>query len=65
MKKHFYVACEAANTNPGFEHYFRLYVQKNGDIPKLLEQGLPELIDGWESKYGATFQVENPYPEFD
>ena len=66
MKKYFYVPCESTSaTNPGFEQYFRLYVQKDDEAPILFLQGGVELTDGWKSKYNADLQIENPYPHLD
>lgn len=65
-KKYFYVPCDGGGVvNNDFRLYFRLYVQEEGGIPKLVEQGLVNLLEGWQSKYKATLSHTNPYPEYD
>lgn len=60
-----YVPCDGgAIANQEFRHYFRLYKITN-KVYKLVEQGLADLIPGWEKRYAATMQTENPYPNLD
>lgn len=63
--KYVYVPCDAGgNVNNEFRMYLRLYKHTDeGQI--LVEQGLSDLIPGWEKKYDATLQIENPYPTLD
>lgn len=63
--KHYYVACDAGmNVNSSHRHYYRLYENKE-NIPTLIDQGLADKIEGWETKYSAVLELTNPYPKLD
>jgi hypothetical protein len=60
-----YVPCDADGVvNNEFRHYLRLYKIVD-EAYILVDQGLADLIPGWEKKYDATIQIENPYPTLD
>jgi hypothetical protein len=65
--QYYFCPCESKDlsTNPAFKHYFRLY-KKHPDGDKLVAQGCETgLTDSWESKYGAVFNPNSPYPLLD